>query len=225
MELFQWLSRKPPRTALEQFCRQASLAKVVRAIEEEPNARGLAHAQVWLLLCTAYLFLEKAYEEKVVGKGPGLVSPNVVLFEVVTFLSSAVETPLTEWVQSELGLQGEHEICVTISAAKDVVLARMSERWPNVSLNAYASKRIYPDGRLDDAASMLADWLCSSTGLDVPAPSRNKSSDIGALPMTKFCPVFAANMVPAVVETLQRKVEVVLRPPAPKKSTSIWSRF
>ena len=225
MELFQWFSRKPPRTALEQFCRTASLAKVVRAIEAEPNARGLAHSQVWLLLCTAYLFLEKVYEDKLVGKGPGLISPNVVLFEVVTFLSSAVETPLTEWAQSELGLQGDHEICITIAEAKDVVLARMGERWPNVSLNAYASKRIYPAGKLDDAASMLADWLCSSAGLDVPATSRSNSSGIGTLPMTKFCPVFASKMVPAVLETLQRKVEVVVNPPAPEKSTSMWRRF
>lgn len=225
MELFQWLSRKPPRTALEQFCRTASLAKVARAIEEEPNARGLAHSHVWLLLCTAYLFLEKAYADKVVGKGPGLVSPNVVLFEVVTFLSSAVDTPLNEWVHSELGMQRDHEICITISAAKDVVLARMSERWPNVSLNAYASKRVYPDGKLDDAATMLADWIFSSAGLDVPATSRNKSLDIGTLPVTKFCPVFASKMVPAVLETLQRKVEVIVRPAAPEKPSSMWRRF
>jgi hypothetical protein len=101
----------------------------------------------------------------------------------------------------------------------------MSERWPNVSLNAYASKRVYPDGKLDDAATMLADWIFSSAGLDVPATSRNKSLDIGTLPVTKFCPVFASKMVPAVLETLQRKVEVIVRPAAPEKPSSMWRKF
>jgi len=201
------------------------LAKVVRALEEEPNARGLAQSHVWLLLCTADLFLEKAYEDKLVGNGPGLLRPNVVLFELVTFLSSAVETPLTKWAQSELGLQEDHEICNSISEAKDLVLVRMTEHWPNVSLNAYATTRIYPSGKLDDAATMLADWLCSGAGLDVPATSLNKSRDNGMMPVTKFCPLFASKMVPAVLETLKRKVEVVVRPPAPEKPSSNWRKF
>ena len=225
MEFFGWLTRQPRRSALEKFCRTASLAKVVRAIEEQPNARGLADSHVWLLLCTAYLFLEKAYEDKLVGKGPGLIHPNVVLFEVVAFLSSAVEGPLTEWVQCELGLDGEHEICNNIVAAKDLVLIRMSEHWPNVTLNAYASKRIYPDGNLDHAATTLADWICSGAGLDLPATERNRSPHGGMIPVTNFCPLFASKMVPAVLETLKRKVEIVARPAPPENPMSNWRKF
>jgi hypothetical protein len=171
------------------------------------------------------MFLEKAYDEKLVGKGPELVSPNIVLFEAVTFFSAAVEPLVAQWAQDELSLQRDHEVCTNISAAKDLVLGRMSEHWPNVSLVTYARRRVYDGRTLDDGAAMLADWLCSSAGLDVPATSPNKSPAIGIMPVTKFCQTFASKMVPAVFETVKGQVTSLVQPDSVETKPIDWRKF
>jgi hypothetical protein len=79
-----------------------------------------------------------------------------------------------------------------------------------VSLDGYARSRIYI-GKIDESAAMLADWICSGAGLDVPATSRNKSLDIRTMPMSMSCQLFALHMVPAVLETLKRQVVFLVR--------------
>ena len=110
MSLLRWFSGKPPQTDLEKFCGKLSLDKIGQIFETEPNTLGLSMSYALMLLHMAHEFLEGAYKDKLVGVGPGLVKPNVVLFEVVIFLWSVVQAPIMRWAESEMDLDEDHEI-------------------------------------------------------------------------------------------------------------------
>lgn len=209
MSLLRWFSGKPPQTDLEKFCGTLSLDKVGQIFETEPNSLGLAKSYA-LLLHMAHEFLEDTRKLKLIGVGPGLVKPNVVLFEVVTFLWSVVQVPIMRWAESEMDLDEDHEICNNISASLNLTFGLMENYWPNVSLDGDAKSRIYI-GKIDESAAVLADWISSGAGLDVPATSRNKSLNIRTMPMNMACQLFALHMVPAVLETLKRQIAVLVR--------------
>lgn len=209
MSLFSWLSSKPPQTDLEKFCAKLSQDKIAQIFDGEPNSLGLAKSYSLSLLYMAYEFLTESYKDKLVGNGKGLVRPNVVLFEVVTFLWAVIQAPIIRWAEDEMELEDDHEICNNISASLDLTLGLMQKYWPNVSLDSYSKSRIYI-GKINDSATILADWILSGANVDIPAKLRKRSLDISIMPMTISCQLFASHMVPAALETLKRQVGIVL---------------
>jgi len=205
MSLFRWFGGKPAQTDLEKFCGKITMNKVAQVFESEPNSLGLAQFFALMLLHMAHEFLVGAKEDKLVSAHAGSAKPNVVLYEVVTFLWAVLQVPVMRWAEDEMGLDEDSEICNNISASLSLTYGLMEQYWPNVSLGKYARNRIYV-GKIDESAAMLADWIYSDADLDLPATSRKRVLDIESMPMTLSCLLFAQHMVPAALETLKRQI-------------------
>lgn len=201
MSLFRWFGGKPPQTDLEKFCGKLTMDKVAHVFESEPNSLGLAESFALMLLYMAYEFLVGAKKDKLVSTHAGSAKPNVVLFEVVTFLWAVLQAPVMRWAEDEMEL--DEDSCNNISASLSLTYEFMEQYWPNVSLGKYTRNRIYVE-KIDESAAVLADWIYSDAGLDLPATSRKKVLDIESMPMMLSCLLFAQHMVPAALETLKR---------------------
>lgn len=208
MSLFRWFGGKPPQTDLEQFCGKLTMDKVALVFESKPNSLGLAESFALMLLNMAHEFLVGAKKDKLVGAYAGSAKPNVVLFEMVTFLWAVLQLPVMRWAEDEMGLDEDSEICNNISASLFLTYGLMEQYWPNVSLDEYARYRIYV-GKIDESAAKLADWIYSDAGLDIPATSRKSVLDIESVPMMLSCQLFAQHMVPAALETLKRQIAFI----------------
>lgn len=215
MFLLRWFNGRTPQTDLEKFCGKLTLDKVARVFESEPNSLGLAESFALMLLYMAHEFLVGAKKDKLVSAHAASVNPNVVLFEVVTFLWAVLQVPVMRWAEDEMGLDEDSEICNNISASLSLTYGLMEQYWPNVSLNKYARNRIYV-GKIDESAAVLADWIYSDAGLDLPATSRKRTLDIESMPAMLSCLLFAQHMVPAALETLKREVAFILRNSKPE---------
>jgi hypothetical protein len=202
---FHLFSSTPPQTDLEKFCGKLTKKTIDQAFESKPNSLGLAESFALLLLNMAHEFLLGAKEDKLVCAHAGSSKPNVVLFEVVTFLWAVLQVPVMRWAEDEMGLDEDSEICNNISASLFLTYGLMEQYWPNVSLDEYSINRIYV-GKIDVSAAKLANWIYSDAGLDLPATSRKKEPDIESVPMILSCQLFAQHMVPAALETLKRQI-------------------
>lgn len=156
----------------------------------------------------AHEFLVGAKKDKLVTGHAGSAKPNVVLFEVVTFLWAVLQVPVMRWAEDEMELDEDSEICNNLSASLSLTFGLMEQYWPNVSLDDYARNRIYV-GNIDKSAAVLADWIYSDAGLDLPATSRKRMLDIESMPMTISCLLFAQHMVPGALQTLKRQIAYI----------------
>nr|WP_090441702.1 hypothetical protein [Pseudomonas benzenivorans] len=208
MSLFRWFGGKSSQTDLEKFCGELTMNVVAQVFESKPNSLGLAESFSLMLLHMAHEFLAGAKEDKLVSAHAGSTNPNVVLFEVATFLWAVLQVPVMHWAEDEIGIDEDSEICNNISASLSLTYGLMEEYWPNVSLDEYARSRIYI-GRIDESAALLAQWLYSDVGLDLPATSRKKVLDVENIPMTLSCLLFSQHMVPAALETLKRQIAFI----------------
>ena len=212
MSLFRWLSGKPPQTKLEKFCGTLSVERVARAFMDQPNSQGLIDSYSLLLLSSANQFLENAIKQKLVGARPNQVRPNVVLFEVATFLWCVVHEPIMRWADDEMELSKDGEITSQITVTRECTYRLMGQYWPNVDLEAVGRSRLYNGGPLQCGAQ-LSEWIVSSAGSEVPATTMTKpyKVEINHLPVWFLgCQQLAQNVAPHVFQTLQRCVEFLV---------------